>query len=124
MRFYNQPHAFYVGVDLHARSMFTHILDQHGATLFARDLPAQPQAFLEAIQPYRNGLVVGCECMFAWYWLADLCEDERIAFTLGHALYMKAIHGGKAKNDRIDAAKIAGLLRGGMFPMPTCRVKT
>jgi transposase len=30
---------------------------------------------------------------------------------------MKAIHGGKSKNDRIDAAKIAGLLRGGMFPM-------
>ena len=55
--------------------------------------------------------------MFAWYWLADLCEDESIPFTLGHALYMKAIHGGKAKNDRIDAAKIAGLLRGGMFPM-------
>ena len=55
--------------------------------------------------------------MFAWYWLADLCETERIPFVLGHALYMKAIHGGKAKNDRIDAAKIAGLLRGGMFPM-------
>ena len=30
---------------------------------------------------------------------------------------MKAIHGGKAKNDQIDAAKIAGLLRGGCFPM-------
>src|SRR6516164_2418231 len=30
---------------------------------------------------------------------------------------MKAIHGGKAKNDQIDAAKIAGLLRGGLFPM-------
>ena len=30
---------------------------------------------------------------------------------------MKAIHGGKAKNDRLDAAKIAGLLRDGMFPM-------
>ncbi len=37
------------------------------------------------------------------YWLADLCEDDEIPFTLGHALYMKAIHGGKAKNDRIDA---------------------
>ena len=35
---------------------------------------------------------------------------------LGHALYMKAIHGGKAKNDRIDALKIASLLRGGMIP--------
>ena len=35
---------------------------------------------------------------------------------LGHALYRKAIHGGKAKNDKIDAPKIAILLRGGMFP--------
>ena len=117
MRFYKQPHAFYAGVDLHARSMYTHILDHAGATVFEHDLPAQPQAFLAAIKPYRAGLVVGVECMFAWYWLADLCEDEAIAFTLGHALYMKAIHGGKSKNDRIDAAKIAGLLRGGMFPM-------
>jgi transposase len=29
---------------------------------------------------------------------------------------MKAIHGGKAKNDKIDAQKIAVLLRGGMLP--------
>jgi transposase len=36
--------------------------------------------------------------------------------VLGHALYMKAIHGGKAKNDKIDAHKIALLLRGGMMP--------
>src|SRR5512145_1355219 len=54
--------------------------------------------------------------MFTWYWLADLCAQEGIPFVLGHALYMKAIHGGKAKNDRIDAHKIAVLLRGGMLP--------
>jgi transposase len=30
---------------------------------------------------------------------------------------MKAIHGGKAKNDRIDSQKIAVLLRGGMIPV-------
>jgi transposase len=29
---------------------------------------------------------------------------------------MKAIHGGKAKNDKIDSRKISGLIRGGMFP--------
>jgi transposase len=97
--------------------MFTHVLDDRGKTVFERDLPAGPDAFLQAIQPYREGLVVGCECMFAWYWLADLCEDESIPFVLGHALYMKAIHGGKAKNDRIDAGKLAALLRGGMFPL-------
>jgi hypothetical protein len=60
--------------------------------------------------------VVAVECIFTWYWLADLCAEEGIAFVLGHALYMKAIHGGKAKNDRIDARKIALLLRGGMLP--------
>ena len=29
---------------------------------------------------------------------------------------MKAIHGGKAKNDTIDSQKMAALLRGGMLP--------
>ena len=29
---------------------------------------------------------------------------------------MKAIHGGKAKNDKIDSEKIARLLKGGRFP--------
>ena len=56
------------------------------------------------------------ECVFTWYWLADLCAREGIPFVLGHALSMKAIHGGKAKNDTIDAHKIAVLLRGGMLP--------
>jgi transposase len=55
--------------------------------------------------------------MFAWYWLADLCADEGIPFVLGHALYRKAIHGGKAKNDPTDAEKIARLLRGGNLPV-------
>jgi transposase len=37
-------------------------------------------------------------------------------FVLGPALSMKAIHGGKAKHDTLDAHKIAVLLRGGMLP--------
>ena len=63
-------------------------------------------------------MVVAVECIFTWYWLADLCAHEGHPFVLGHALYMKAIHGGKAKNDKIDAQKIAVLLRGGMLPRP------
>jgi transposase len=117
MRCYNQPHRFYCGVDLHARSLYTHVLDAKGQTVLERNLPAEPALFLDALKPFRDGLVVGAECMFAWYWLADLCEDECIPFVLGHALYMKMIHGGKAKNDRIDAAKLAHMLRGGLFPM-------
>jgi transposase len=116
MRFYNQPHRFYGGVDLYARTLSLHILDQAGQTVLARTLPCQPQAFLDAVAPYRDHLVVACECLFCWYWLADLCAAQGIPFVLGHALYMKAIHGGKTKNDSLDAHKIAVLLRGGMIP--------
>jgi hypothetical protein len=77
---------------------------------------ARPETFLKAIAPYRDDLVVAVECIFTWYWLADLCAREEIPFVLGHALSMKALHGGKAKNDRIDAQKIAVLLRGGLLP--------
>ena len=95
MRFYNHPHSFYCGIDLHARSMFTHILDHAGKTVFEKDLPTCPEAFLDAVRPFRDGLVVGCECMFAWYWLGDTCEDESIAFMLGHALYVRLLAGHK-----------------------------
>jgi transposase len=48
--------------------------------------------------------------------LADLGTREGIPFVLGHALDMKAIHGGNATHDTIDAPKIALVLRGGMLP--------
>ena len=116
MRFYNTNHKQYCGIDLHARSMYLCVLSHDGKTLLHKNLPTDPDVFLNAIAPFREDLVVAVECIFTWYWLADLCAQEGIAFVLGHALYMKAIHGGKAKNDRIDALKIATLLRGGMLP--------
>jgi transposase len=116
MRFYTQQQKFYCGIDLHARTLYVCVLNQAGEVLLHRNLKAAPEPFLKAIAPYREDVVVCVECMFTWYWLADLCAQEGIPFVLGHALYMKAIHGGKAKNDKIDAHKIAVLLRGGMLP--------
>jgi transposase len=117
MRFYTKQHKFYCGIDLHARSMYICILDQEGKTCFHRNLKASPAGFLKAVEPYREDIVVAVECMFVWYWLADLCAQEAIPFVLGHALYMRAIHGGKSKNDKIDSQKIAILLRGGTLPI-------
>ena len=116
MRFYTQQHPHYCGIDLHARTMYLCILNQAGAIVLHRNMKADPDSFLTAIAPYREKIAVAVECIFTWYWLADLCAREKITFVLGHALYMKAIHGGKAKNDKIDAQKIAALLRGGMIP--------
>ncbi len=116
MRFYTQQHKHYCGIDLPAKALYGCILDQAGTTLVHKNRPTTPEAFLRVIAPYREDVVVGVECIFTWYWLADLCGTEGIAFVLGHALYMKALHGGKAQNDKIAAHKLAGLLRGGMIP--------
>ena len=116
MRFYNRQHRHYCGIDLHVKTMYVCILDSIGQVLVHRNVKSTPEAFLEIVAPYREDLVVAAECMFTWYWLADVCAAESIAFVLGHALAMKAIYGGKAKNDKIDSHKIASLLRGGLLP--------
>jgi transposase len=116
MRFYNHQHQYYCGLDLHVKTMYVCILDATGQVLVHRNVPSTPEALLETVAPYRDDLVVAAECMFTWYGLADVCAAEGITFVLGHALAMKAIHGGKAKNDKIDSHKIAGLLRGGLLP--------
>jgi transposase len=81
-----------------------------------RNMNASPEALLKAVAPYRDDLDIAVECVFTWDWLADLCAREGIPFVLGHALYMTAIPGGTAKHEKIDAHKIAVLLRGGMLP--------
>ena len=116
MQFYTKQHKFYCGIDLHARKMYICILDSKGDILVHRNMATNRKQFLHLIEPYREDVAVAVECIFTWYWLADLCREHEIPFVLGHALYMKAIHGGKAKNDKVDSHKIAALLKGGMMP--------
>ena len=117
MRFYNQQHRYYCGIDLHARKMYVCIIDQKGKTRVHKNIKTDPELLFELIFPYIDDMVIGVECVFCWYWVADLCSEHKITFALGHALYMKAIHGGKTKNDKIDSYKIAALLKGGNFPI-------
>jgi hypothetical protein len=116
MRFYTKPHPFYCGIDLHARTMYVCLLSQDGEVMLHRHMQARPDALLKAIAPYRDAMVIAVACLFPWYWLADLGAQAGLPFVLGHALSMQAIHGGKTKNDTIDAQNIAVLRRGGMLP--------
>src|SRR4051812_31042289 len=85
MRLYQGTHRAYFGGDLHARTMFLCILAHDGRTLLHEDIPATKDDFLKAIAPHRDGLVVACERMFAWYWLADACAAEGIPFVLSRS---------------------------------------
>ncbi|MEE9397271.1 MAG: IS110 family transposase [Methylococcales bacterium] len=117
MNFYNNIHPYYCGIDLHARLLYVCIIDQTGNTCVHKEIPASKDKLHQLLEPYIGNIIVGVECMHCWYWVADFCDDIGVDFILGHALYMKAIHGGKAKNDRIDSFKIANLMRGGNFPL-------
>jgi hypothetical protein len=56
--------------------MYLCVLDQAGTIRLHQNFAADTKVFLQAIAPYRYDLVVAAECMFAWYWVADLCQAE------------------------------------------------
>ena len=118
MNLYQTQHPFYCGIDLHANEMYACVIDQSGKKLLHKNFKTrQPEKLFDSLQPYGSDVVVGCESTFNWYWLCDACEEKKIPFILGHALYLKAIHGGKVKSDKIDSEKLARLLRGGNFAL-------
>ena len=85
--------------------MYACTVNQAGEIVVHSDVKTRPDAFLQFVKPCREGLFAGVVCMFNRYWLSDPCDKEGIDFLPGHALYMKAIHGGKAKNDKSDSEK-------------------
>lgn len=117
MKFYSKQHKFYCGIDLHTKKMYVCIINEDGQIIFHKNLNADSENLEQAIKPFANDIVICVECVFTWYWIADFCQKNNIPFVLGHALYMKAISGGKTKSDKIDSEKIATLLKGGLIPM-------
>ena len=97
--------------------MYLCILDCEGRTKLHQNLHTDAALLFDAVFPCLEVIVIGVECMFAWYWIADFCRDHMIPFVSGHAFYMKAIHGSKTKNDKLDSYKIAKLLMGGNMPI-------
>lgn len=117
MKFYTSTTQYHCGIDLHSRQMYVCVMDSQGNKLLHMNIKDNDfEFFLRKISPWRHDMTVCCECLFCWYWLADACEEAGLSFVLAHALYLKAIHGGKNKNDRIDSEKLARLLRGNLIP--------
>src|SRR2546426_582209 len=117
MKYYTSATEFNCGIDLHAQQMYVCVMDKQGKKLVHTNIKDNDfQYFLKLVQPYQHSLTVCCECMFGWYWLADACQQAGLTFVLAHALYVKAIHGGKNKNDRVDSEKLTHLLRSNLIP--------
>src|SRR5208282_5877061 len=117
MKYYTSTTQYNCGIDLHAHQMYVCLMDREGKKLVHTNVRHNDfDYFLKLVAPYRHDLTVCAECMFGWYWLSDVCQAAGLTFVLAHALYLKAIHGGKNKNDRIDSEKLAHLLRTNLIP--------
>jgi len=69
MRYYQpqEQYQYFCGVDLHTRTMYLFVLDSAGQVQLHKNIRSRPGAFLSAIEPFREGLVVASECVFCWF---------------------------------------------------------
>ena len=117
MDYYTTLTKYNCGIDLHSKQMYACVVDKEGKILVHKNIKGNDFGyFLNITKPYRSDMTVVCESTFNWYWLADACCEADIEFVLAHALYLKHIHGGKNKNDKIDSKKLAHLLRANFIP--------
>ncbi|MHB8959097.1 MAG: IS110 family RNA-guided transposase [Candidatus Limnocylindrales bacterium] len=107
----------YIGVDLHRKVSQLAVLDETGATLASHRIPSQRGEFLRVFGELEPGPIeVAFEATYGWGWFADLLADAGVAAHMAHPLATKAIGAGRVKNDAIDAATLAHLLRTSLLP--------
>ena len=105
----------HVGVDLHKRISQIAVLTEQGELQqhrFPND-PARLEQFFGQLPPQTP---VAIEATGTWWWLVDLLERLGHQPILSHPKATKAIAAARLKNDKVDAQRLALLLRGDLLP--------
>jgi len=108
--------SVYVGIDVHRKRSQVAVIDQVGEVLANRNVPNGVESVLGVIGGLPAGTPVAFEAAFGWGWLVELLEDYGFAPHLVHPLRCKAIASARLKNDKVDAAILAQLLRADLLP--------
>jgi transposase len=91
-------------------------MNKEGKVVLRKTIPNDFAVFFLLIASYKHSISFAVEATFNWYWLVDACRINKIDIYLAHAYNMRLIYGTKNKNDKLDAFKIASLLRSGLLP--------
>jgi transposase len=104
----------HVGVDLHKRVSQIAVLTTEGEISQHRLLNdmATVERFFGTLPKAR----VAIEATGTWWWLVDLLQRTGHEPVLSNPKQTKAIATAKLKNDRVDAQRLALLLRGDLLP--------
>ncbi|MFE0062871.1 transposase [Streptomyces sp. NPDC059003] len=92
------------------------VMDEGGRTAVNRNVPNGRGAVLGVIGDLPVGTPVTFEAAFGWGWLIELLQDYGFEPHMAHPLQCKAIASAQLKNDKVDAAPLAHLLRSDLLP--------
>ena len=103
--------SVYVGIDVHRKRSQVAVIDAKGEVLANRNVPNGVEPILKVIGGLPPGTPAALEAAFGTGWLVELLEDYGFDPHLVHPLRCKAIASARLKNDKVDAAILAQLLR-------------
>ena len=108
--------SVYVGIDVHRKRSQVAVVTEDGVVQVNRNVPNGVEPILGLIGDLPTGTAVAFEAAYGWGWLVELLEDYGFAPHLVHPLRCKAIASARLKNDKVDAATLAQLLRADLLP--------
>src|ERR1700745_3845740 len=108
--------SVYVGIDVHRKRSQVAVIDQDGQVLANRNVNNGVTPILSVIGGLPEGPPAGFGAAYGWGWLVELLEDYGFEPHLVHPLQCKAIASARLKNDKVDAATLAQLLRADLLP--------
>src|SRR5207247_1426521 len=108
--------SVYVGIDVHRKRSQVAVVSEDGTVQLNKNVVNGSEPMLRLIGDLPAGTPVAFEAAFGWSWLADLLEDYGFEAHLVHPLRCKAIASARLKNDKVDAATLAQLLRADLLP--------
>jgi len=105
----------HVGVDLDKHSSQIAVLTEDGE-IVQRRLPNDAERLARFFGQLPPQTPIAIEASGTWWWLVDLLEQLGHRPVLSHPKQTKAIAAARLKNDRVDAERLALLLRGDLLP--------
>jgi Transposase len=108
--------SVYVGMDVHRKRSQVALVDEHGVQLANRNLPNDSAELVAVLGRLEPGTPVAFEAAYGWGWLAELLNELELEPHLVHPSRCKAIAAARLKDDRVDAATLAQLLRAELLP--------
>jgi transposase len=108
--------SVYVGIDVHRKRSQVAVVAGDGKVQLNRNVVNGSEPMLRLIGDLPAGTPVAFEAAYGWGWLVELLEDYGFEPHLVHPLRCKAIASARLKNDKVDAAILAQLLRADLLP--------